>query len=212
MNKTQQDSPTEDTQARILDAAESLFVEHGYSGTSMRAIAEAAKVNLAATNYHFGSKQGLLAAVFHRRIHPINIRRLLLIKALKDSDRSLTLRGILDAFFDPLKTSLDTERGPALVGRIFGEPDSVTKPILEQEFGEVSMAYQQALAEVLPDISLEDLRWRFHFMIGAMIQLLRFHAPLGSESTPQSFISGIEHLISFVEAGLTQSNNGQPHD
>ena len=61
---------TGDTQDRILDAAEQLFVERGYSATSLRAIANEAEVNLAATNYHFGTKEGLLAAVIHRHMHP----------------------------------------------------------------------------------------------------------------------------------------------
>ena len=51
------------TRDRILDAAEELFVEMGYAATSLRAIAQLADVNLAATNYHFGSKEGLLAAI-----------------------------------------------------------------------------------------------------------------------------------------------------
>src|SRR4051812_264478 len=41
------------TKSRILDAAEALFVEHGFEATSMRALSAAAGVNLAAVNYHF---------------------------------------------------------------------------------------------------------------------------------------------------------------
>ncbi|UCE71126.1 MAG: helix-turn-helix transcriptional regulator, partial [Nitrospiraceae bacterium] len=52
-----------DTKDSILNAAECLFAEKGYSGTSLRALTGKAKVNLAAVNYHFGSKQALLEAV-----------------------------------------------------------------------------------------------------------------------------------------------------
>lgn len=45
------------TKARILDAAEDLFVEHGFEAMSMRQITSRAAVNLAAVNYHFGSKE-----------------------------------------------------------------------------------------------------------------------------------------------------------
>jgi AcrR family transcriptional regulator len=59
-----------ETSQRILDAAELLFVEHGFAGTSMRQITSAAGVNIAAVNYYFGSKDGLFQAVFERRAEP----------------------------------------------------------------------------------------------------------------------------------------------
>ena len=53
-----------DTKRRILDAAESLMGEKGFTSTSMRDITAAAKVNLASINYHFGSKEALLAVSY----------------------------------------------------------------------------------------------------------------------------------------------------
>ena len=61
-----------DTKDRILDAAESLFADRGFGATSMRAITSAADANLAAVNYHFGSKESLIEAVFARRLGPLN--------------------------------------------------------------------------------------------------------------------------------------------
>ena len=55
-----------DTRERILDVAERLFMERGYEATSLRMVTGAAEVNLAAVNYHFGSKEGLLREVFRR--------------------------------------------------------------------------------------------------------------------------------------------------
>ena len=54
-----------DTVERILDAAEILFAEKGFSETSLRLITSKAQVNLAAVNYHFGSKKSLIQAVSH---------------------------------------------------------------------------------------------------------------------------------------------------
>ena len=202
-----------DTQEKILDAAERLFIEHGYAATSLRAIASLAEVNLAATNYHFGSKKGLFGSVFHRCVQPINEQRLLLLKELKLSKRKLTLRLILEAFFTPLAAAVNKKHQvPALIGRIYAEPESLTKPILEQEFGEVAAGYQLAIAEVFPDVPADELRWRFHFMIGSMIHLLQFNAPLGTESSQATFISGIERMIDYAEAGLAQHNERQLHD
>ena len=63
------------TKDRILDAAEALFMEHGFEATSLRAITAAAGVNLAAVNYHFGSKEELFQAVLTRRLDPMNQER-----------------------------------------------------------------------------------------------------------------------------------------
>ena len=53
----------DETRARLLDAAGRLFAEQGFHGTTVREIAHRAGVNLAASNYHFGSKRALYLAV-----------------------------------------------------------------------------------------------------------------------------------------------------
>ena len=65
-----------DTKDRILDVAEELFAAKGYQATSLRAITSKAGVNLAAVNYHFGSKESLVAEVIIRRVVPLNEERL----------------------------------------------------------------------------------------------------------------------------------------
>ena len=59
-----------DTRESLLDAAESLFAEHGIQASSLRMITQRAGANLAAVHYHFGSKEGLVRAVFSRRLSP----------------------------------------------------------------------------------------------------------------------------------------------
>ncbi|MBS1131732.1 MAG: transcriptional regulator, TetR family, partial [Proteobacteria bacterium] len=70
-----------DTRERILDAAERLFMAHGYEGTSMRQITGEAGVNLAAVNYHFGSKESLMQEVFRRRLDWLNDERMRVLNA-----------------------------------------------------------------------------------------------------------------------------------
>ena len=55
-----------ETKARILDAAELLFAEHGFKDTSLRTITSKAGVNLASVNYHYGDKKTLVRAVLGR--------------------------------------------------------------------------------------------------------------------------------------------------
>src|SRR5947209_14578204 len=91
------------TKARILDAAEALFMEHGFEATSLRALTAAAGVNLAAVNYHFGSKEELFQAVLTRRLDPMNQERLELLTRLeaKFAPLPLSCDRILMALFVP---------------------------------------------------------------------------------------------------------------
>ncbi|MEJ2200328.1 MAG: TetR family transcriptional regulator, partial [Desulfuromonadaceae bacterium] len=77
-----------DTKERILDAAEELFARQGFHATSLRAITGGAQVNLAAVNYHFGSKDGLLEAVFSRRLTPLNQERQRRLEAVREAARA----------------------------------------------------------------------------------------------------------------------------
>src|SRR5206468_6387569 len=92
-----------DTKGRILDAAEALFMEHGFEATSLRAITAAASVNLAAVNYHFGSKEELFHAVLTRRLDPMNQERVDLLTRLESeaAPHSLPCEQILHAMFVP---------------------------------------------------------------------------------------------------------------
>ena len=103
------------TKHRILDAAEALFVEHGFEATSLRSITAAADVNLAAANYHFGSKEELFEAVLTRRLDPMNQRRVALLAALEQEagDAPVACDRILSALFLP---ALELARDPARGG------------------------------------------------------------------------------------------------
>ena len=64
------------TKERILGAAEELFAQHGFAGTSLRQVTSRADVNIAAVNYHFGSKDNLVHEVFRRRMDVMSAQRL----------------------------------------------------------------------------------------------------------------------------------------
>src|SRR4051812_14563130 len=103
-----------DTKTRILDAAEKLFAENGFDGTSLRDITTEARVNLAAVNYHFQTKESLIDAVIERRIMPINRRRMEMLEA---AGRPPSVEQVVEAFLAPL---LMPEVLPAvpLIGRL----------------------------------------------------------------------------------------------
>src|SRR5436190_10821825 len=91
------------TKEKILDTAESLFMEHGFEATGLRQITTAAGVNLAAVHYHFGSKEELFQAVLTRRLDPMNQERLELLDDLEQhaGNKRLTCEAIIGAMFIP---------------------------------------------------------------------------------------------------------------
>src|SRR5512137_1516959 len=102
------------TKERLFDAAEALFMEHGFEATSLRLITAAAEVNLAAVNYHFGSKEELFQAVLTRRLDPMNQARVDLLERYQAevSPAALPCDRILGAMFIPaLRLARDPERG-----------------------------------------------------------------------------------------------------
>lgn len=168
---------TGDTKDRILDAAEALFMEHGFAATSLRQITQHAAVNLAAVNYHFGSKDDLIAEIFRRRLAPLNRRQLELLDTLEAAGRPVPLRAILHAFVAPaLAMSRDPANGDAafirLLGRAFTKPAAYTRDYLPMQYAELLRRYKQALSQALPGMSVADLSWRMHFMLGALAYTL----------------------------------------
>jgi len=164
-----------DTRARILDIAEHQFMAHGYEGTSMRMITSAAEVNLAAVNYHFGSKEGLLREVFHRRLSWLNSERLAALDALEEQANGAPLKPsqVLEAFFGTLlRIGEDEALGGMtflrLLGRTLTDPAEFIKTFFAKEYAEVIERYKLALFRAVPDVPKAEIVWRLHFMLGAM--------------------------------------------
>ena len=70
---TRSPAPHFSTKQRILDVAEALFAEHGFAGTSLRQVTSRADVNIAAVNYHFGSKENLVYGCSFHFTHWFNV-------------------------------------------------------------------------------------------------------------------------------------------
>ena len=164
-----------DTRARILAAAEQLFTEHGFEATSLRLITGAAKVNLAAVNYHFGSKEALIQEVFKSRLSRLNEARLTELDRLEAAAKGAPLkpRQIVEAFFGvALKMAADVEGGGRtfmrLLGRTYTEPAAFIRNFLGEEHEAVISRFKTALFASLPEVPRAEILWRFHFMLGAM--------------------------------------------
>jgi AcrR family transcriptional regulator len=168
-----------DTRERIFDAAEALFLEHGFDGTSLRMVTARARANLAAVNYHFGGKEGLFREMLARRLDPLHEARLALLAERRQGARGAALdcEQVIAAMFMPaLALARDSARGGAdflrLLGRAYVDPSPVVRDFLSGRYASTIETFKEAFAAALPDIPRRELAWRLHFMMGALAYTL----------------------------------------
>ncbi|PJK12007.1 TetR family transcriptional regulator [Lysobacteraceae bacterium NML95-0200] len=195
------------TKERILNAAEALFAEQGFSATSLREVTSRADVNIAAVNYHFGSKENLINEVFRRRMDEMSQARLTLLKAAL-AEQPGQIEAILRAFIIPA-LGVSTERGGVafirVIARAYAEKNDSLRTFLSARYGHVLREFAKALAPCLPGISKEQLYWRLDFVIGALSYAMSdfgvIKRPSGiSEATHRE--RATQELIAFAVAGL----------
>ena len=168
-----------DTRSCLLDAAERLFAERGIASASLRAITREAEANLAAVHYHFGSKEGLVRAVFGRRLEPLNRERLKRLAEITASGGKPDVQGLVAAFVEPPLAMIGSEPGgrafAQLLARSVLEPGAGARELVLEQFAPVIDRFAEALGRALPELPREEIFWRLHFMIGS----LSFTAGLG---------------------------------
>ena len=200
------------TQARILDAAERLFAQRGFHGVSIRDITGAAGVDVALANYHFGSKQGLLEAVFNRRAVDLNEERLALLDALlaNRGRRRPDLEAIIDAFTHPL-LNRSAHGGPgwkswfALVAEI-NNSHEFGGVLMPRHFDPVVQRFIQAIRLALPGNDERDIYWAYHFLSGALTLTFaetgRIDRLSGGVCRSSDLVSVHQRLVPFCAAGF----------
>src|SRR6476619_5307454 len=204
-----------ETKERILDAAETLFREHGYEATSLLSLTTAADVNLAAVNYHFGTKEELFQAVLTRRLDPMNQRRLELLTRFEaeSAPKPLPCDRILSALLVPALTlARDPQRGGSnflrLLGRAYADPAPFIRQFLSDQYAEMIARFKAAFGRALPHLPRRELSWRLHFFMGALsytlagTDALKLIAELNPrDSTNDELL--LRRLAPFLLAGLT---------
>lgn len=198
-----------DTRKNILDAAEGLFAARGYHATSLRAVTRAARANLAAVHYHFGSKQALLEAVLARRLAPLNAQRQAYIQALP-ADAGVA--EILRAFIEPTLAFRDSSPGArhfiTIVGRALVESDEKVRTVFLAQMEELLRQLQLRMEKALPALDRRVLAWRLFFALGTVAHTMRM-----ADRLPATFFGNepslsteelAERLSGFVTCGMEQ--------
>ena len=173
-------APSGNTKERLLDAAERLFAERGFEGTSIRAVTQAAGASVSAANYHFGSKEALLRATLLRRIEPVNQRRLERLAALEARREPPTVEEVLEAFLRPIfEMRAESAEGVSHVrqvaARLYSETPDLVASLKRDLFAPISQRMVAALARALPGAPPELLGRGFQLTVGLMVHVVSGH-------------------------------------
>jgi AcrR family transcriptional regulator len=197
--------PSDLTRAAILDAAERLYADRGFADVTLRDIVAAAGVNLAAVNYHFGSKDELIAELFVTRSLATNRERLNELKAAeaKGGGRA-PIDAILRALVGPtLRGCLgpENERSTAARFMIRASIESVP-PIRRIKNREIDhlRKFAAAMRRSLSDRSEADHYWGMHFALAMAHQTIRDGERLTKLSEGLCDLNDVERVIERIVA------------
>ena len=195
--------PTDHTRAAILSAAERLYADRGFADVTLRDIVAAADVNLAAVNYHFGSKDELIAELFVTRSLATNRERLSELKAAEDAGGGrASVDAIVRALVGPtLRGCLgpDSERQTAARFMIRASIESVP-PIRRIKNREIDhlRKFSAAMRRSLPDRSEVELYWGLHFALAMAHQTIRDGERLTKWSEGKCDLNDVQGIIDRV--------------
>jgi AcrR family transcriptional regulator len=212
MNEPQSPGDGKDTREKLLDTAERLFAAQGFDATSLRQITTEAGANLAAVNYHFGSKEDLIVEVLDRKMEPLNRQRIDLLDDLEvRHDRNPPLERIVEAFVGPplrLKHGTGDEGNQfmRLVGHAMNDGNERLRQILTERFREVASRYGAAFSRALPHVPPAEVLWRMIFSVGSMVHSMQISTDhikfVATDVEMDDLETTIARMVGFLTAGF----------
>lgn len=193
--------PESGPKRNLLDATERLVVEKGFDLVSVRDITGAIKANVAAVNYHFGSREGLMDLVMS---HVMDVVDAVRVEALDNAARLESrgpVEGIVSAYVNSVlsaagRVGMDVPFFLKLAGRVMVFPTALMSPALAEGRKQISDVYLKALAGAVPQMNAADLEAAWAFFEAGLGQSL---VNLRSDLAPSV---QAEHWIRFGVSGL----------
>lgn len=167
------DDPTRNTKTRLLDAAEQLYTNSGQENLSLRDLTDLANVNLAAVNYHFGSKNALICEMVARRLDPVNEQR---VDALAELESTYGYRFRAEHLFGMLAKNVLTdafditasEQQSKFAVRVSSDLTQPLREFLTQRYRRVEEHYLKAFCLSTPWLPADEVAWRVNMVAFAM--------------------------------------------
>lgn len=204
-------APVDKTCRKFLTAAEQLYIKHGYNGTTIRAIAARADVNLGTLHHYWGSKEAVFTELFERRFRPLqeeHLRRLTAIDEAVRNGQPLVLRELVRALIEPTFLLQVTPRRARtfhqLYGRVLSDPAPETVKVLNVIFAEPVSLFIKLMQQALPQVTPAAFRVRLNCVLGAYLfqeafedRIERFLPAVEAEEAEKA-----EWIVDFLVAGL----------
>ena len=204
--------PVKSVKDRLLDAAEGLFCEHGFKGTSIRDIAASAGCNIASVNYYFGSKEGLYEEVWRRHLIPMRDARIESInKVMSQAESRPNLEDLLRSFADTFVGSIvdrnKTSRLSKLMAREYIDSHLPTDMFVNEVMTPTITAMHIALVKTCPDLDESKIMPVVFSVIGQLVHLVHVKTMFeqgGDDLNLPIFDSNeiIDHIVKFSAAGI----------
>lgn len=200
------------TETRIIRAAEALFAEQGFAATTMRQITAAAEVNLAAVNYHYGSKNGLIEAVAADFLEPLCAQLEQMLSAREHaSDSQICVNELIEMLMRALL--LVRESHPhvlrlcmRLLDLAYSEDQERLRSFLLEQYGARLTPFVERIRQDSAPMEEDEFFWRLHFLLGALIFTLSNHTTLrglqGDSGAGQEIERTLHRLVPVLSAGF----------
>ena len=208
--RTVEDPRSDSTREKLIYSAEALFAERGFDGVSVRDIANAAGVNSALVGYYFRGKEGLFSEVYTRHCEPLKRERERLLIEFAKGEGGLSLERVIEAFIRPsLEVTTDSNGRSGFIrlrAILSAENSALLEQLVAQNFDASSGMFVEALAKCLPDLSRDEIYWRFHFLLGTIYYTgagpQRIRILSGGRCDPSDPKATTKHLVPFLAAGF----------
>ncbi|WP_024517210.1 TetR/AcrR family transcriptional regulator [Bradyrhizobium sp. Tv2a-2] len=194
---------SDQTRSAILAAAERLYADRGFGDVTLRDIVAEANVNLAAVNYHFGSKDELIAELFVTRSLQLNRERLRELREAEEAGNGIgDIADILRALVGPtLRGCLgpDTQHSTAarFMIRVNIESVPAIRRIRNREIDHLRK-FIAAMKRTLPERSDVELYWGLHFALAMAQQTVRDTERLTKLSEGKCDVDDVDGVIDRV--------------
>lgn len=161
---------------RIYTAAEQLFAEKGFTETSVRSITSKADVNLAAINYHFGSKEGLIKAIFSRYLTQFCGELEKKLNYFEKQEATPSTEELVSAFIElTLSVKSHSSKGVVTFMRLLSnallQKQLFLHDYMSKDFGLIFYRYGLLVRKSAhgDNISAVEWFWRLHFGLGTIL-------------------------------------------
>ncbi|WP_409525969.1 TetR/AcrR family transcriptional regulator [Nitrincola sp. MINF-07-Sa-05] len=198
-----------DTATRIILAAEALFAEQGFTETTMRQITAEADVNLAAVNYHFRSKQGLVNAVTERLMEPLCDEIEVALADRLASSSNIQLEELLEMLMRALlhvnqQNTFSLSVFMRLLELAYMKNQEELRDFFVSRYAPRLESYLRCLQADAAPMEENEFFWRLHFMLGAVVfTLSNYHTLLILEKRSFKDSAEIEQILHRMIPVLT---------